>query len=177
MKLEWSQISRNRAFWGNYFFSRQKDLLQYWWRVKMSSSGVEGNQKGGRSIWSQCPSLSQTQCILCYWQGWLLIICLCWLPSEEKKMQRCSLTLEGHWSQELLISTGERLHPPPRLLSPVSHCAWLKTDRDEESCLCSAQRSGSLSWRDGVKLQKAHVIEQLLIGYLETWNSNSCDGG
>lgn len=50
------------------------------------------------------------------WQGWLLIICLSWLPSEEK-MQRCSLTLEGHWSQEQLLSTGERLRSPSRFLS------------------------------------------------------------
>lgn len=47
---------------------------------------------------------------------WLLIICLSWLPSDEKT-QRCSLTLEGHWSQEQLISTGERLHSPSCFLS------------------------------------------------------------
>lgn len=86
---------------------------------------------------------------------------LSWLPSEEK-MQRCSLTLEGHWSQEQLISAGERLRSPPHLaFSPrVSHPALLKTDRDEESSLFLAQKSGSLSRRDGAKLQKAHVIEQ-----------------
>lgn len=108
-------ILKKTCISGNYFSPRWNVILRYWWGVKMSSGG-RGMQSEVREIWSQCLSLSQTQCILCDWQGWLLIICLSWLPSEEK-MQRCSLTLEGHWSQEQLISTGERLRSLSRFLS------------------------------------------------------------
>lgn len=105
----------------------------------MSSGGIE-LQSEMSEIWCQCLSLSQTQCLLCAWQGCLLIICLSWLPSEEK-MQRCSLTLEGHWSQEQLISTGERLRSTSLTLSPcVSHCCGLEADGDEESSVFSSEK-------------------------------------
>lgn len=136
---KWNQI-RMKSIWqklcisGNYFSLRRNVILRYWWGVKMSSAG-RGLQSEVREIWSQCLSLSQTQCILCNWQGWLLIICLSWLPSEEK-MQRCSLTLEGHWSQEQLISTGERLRSPISLSLPVSPTApsWRQTEMRNPLC-------------------------------------------
>lgn len=112
MKSVWKKLCIS----GNYFSPRQKVILRYCWGVRMSSGGRR-LQSEVRKIWSQCLSLSQKQCILCGWQGWLLVICLSWLPSVEK-MQRCSFTLEGHWSQEQLISTGERLRSPSRFLSP-----------------------------------------------------------
>lgn len=170
---KWNQI-RMKSIWqklcisGNHFSPRQNVILRYCWGVKMSSGG-RGLQSKVREIWSQCLSPSQTQCILSDWQGWLLIICLSWLPSE-KKMQRCSLTLEGHWSQEQLISTGERLHththththaPTPLSLTlPVSPTALCWRQTGMRNPLFSAQKSGSLSRGDGAKLQKAHVIEQ-----------------
>lgn len=130
MKSIWQKLCIS----GNYFSPRRNVILRYWWGVKMSSGG-RGLQSEVREIWSQCLSLSQTQCILCNWQGWLLIICLSWLPSEEK-MQRCSLTLEGHWSQEQLISTGERLRSPISLSLPVSPAAprWRQTEMRDPLC-------------------------------------------
>lgn len=155
LKLEWSQFGRNYAAlflfpdWVLFFVTSGESEWAVLGRTAVRS---EKDSYGPK----HCPKTpSQTLCILCNWEGWLLIICLSWLPSEEK-MQRCSLTLEGHWSQEQLISTGEWLCPPPtpRFLSPVSHCARLKTDRNEESSLffCSEElKFESERWREASK--------------------------
>lgn len=135
MKSIWQKLCIS----GNYFSPRRNVgfffvFLRHWWGVEMSSVG-RVLQSEVREICSLCLSLSQTQCILCDWQGWLLIICLSWLPSEEK-MQRCSLTLEGHWSQEQLISTGERLRSPislSLLVSPTAH-GWRQTEMRSPLC-------------------------------------------
>lgn len=93
------------------------------------SKGGRGLQSEVRGMWSHCLFLSQTQCILCDWKGWLLIICLSWLPSEEK-MQCCSLTLEGQQSQEQLISTGKKdCKPVPScFVSPCLQCTQLEKE-------------------------------------------------
>lgn len=93
------------------------------------NKGGRGLQSEVRGMRSHCLFLSQTQCILCDWKGWLLIICPSWLPSEEK-MQCCSLTLEGQQSQEQLISTGKKgCEPvPSRFVSPCLQCTQLEKE-------------------------------------------------
>lgn len=115
-RFKWSQFAGNYAFCWIIFPPDKKSYFcknggESKWAVAMRNLVRREQDSYGPS----CPFLSQTQCILCYWQGWILIICPSWLPFEEK-MQRCSLTLEGHWSQEQLIST--RLHPSPSLSLP-----------------------------------------------------------
>lgn len=110
-QIRTKSVSQELFVSGNYFSPRQIVVFRYWWEVIVNSGGRE-LQSELREILSHCLSMSQTQNVLSAWQSGLLIICLSWLPSEEK-MQRCSLTLKGQWSQDQLISTGKKITLTP----------------------------------------------------------------
>lgn len=73
----------------------------------------------------------------------------------RRKCSVCRLTLEG---PEITGATPPNWKGRPRLLRR-SQCARLDTQMRSPLFLC-AQKSGSLSLKDGAELQKAHVIEQ-----------------
>jgi len=88
------------------------------------------------AIWSQCLYPSQTHASRVTSEAGSS---LSWRPSEEK-MPRCSLTFEGHWSQEQRIPPGKIALP---CLAFVLH-----TDGEGESSLFSAHKNGSLRWSE-----------------------------
>lgn len=134
MKSVWQKLCIS----GNYFCPRQNVISRYWWEVKMSSGG-RGLQSEVREIWSQCLSLSQTQCILCDLQGWLLII-LASIWGENAALQ-------SHF-RGTLITRATHLNwrkialPPPLLVfSPrVSHRTRLKTEMRNPLCFFGSEK-------------------------------------
>lgn len=169
-----------------YFSPKRNVILWYWWAVEVNSNG-RGLRSVLREMRSHCLSLSQTQCIHCDWQGKLLIICLSWLPSEEK-MQRCTLTLEGQWSQEQLISTGKKIALAPSRF--LSSCLPLHSVEDRQrrgvlSVFCSEKwkfesgrwskaSKGTCNWADLDRLSgnmKQQQLWQRVIASLGLYNA------
>ena len=94
---------------------------------KMSSGGEGCSQKWERYGPSACPWAKHSASSVAGKAGSSLSAYLGF--HLRGKCGRCSLTLEGHWSQEQLISTGERLHSLSCFLSP---CLPLHSAEDRQ---------------------------------------------